>query len=411
MAYLLGFLAATVSASAFPRGRGQCDLASFTPSQCRARISQHCANIWPMCDANAACHRAHLCLDEHDAASMSAAQPCFPGQAEGLLSRVAECLADCLPESQPPSCLSRGGLTVDWWFMYKLPGGLNYEYHDSTGEVHEDPTSINPMPNSSMGALGGTVAPVFAAKETGSEDLAYVVYNDQPPDGVQPLHTLPTYDKGAHAKGILATDGAVGFWLIHSIPKLPDLRGSQYSYSGSTKFGQSLLCLSLSAAGTEQVATQLRTAHPIIYAASVPSGLQAALPTLSRLTQGQFASVNTSSAPLQTRGVSGTAPLALMSHIKSPLWGANIYEQVVLPQLNEAGVGAMVWETWRRNPFTLDSFCPPEFPLPSLNAINISFPCGSGGVKCQYHYTSGNSSPPTLLCSWLLCPALNLLAS
>ena len=57
----------------------------------------------------------------------------------------------------------------------------------------------------------------------------------------------------------------------------------------------------------------------------------------------------------------------------------------------------MIWETWRRNPYTLDSFCPPEFSLPSLNAINLSFPCNqqvpgaAHPVHCDFHYTSDHS--------------------
>ena len=66
----------------------------------------------------------------------------------------------------------------------------------------------------------------------------------------------------------------------------------------------------------------------------------------------------------------------------------------VMPTLASLhGVEAMIWETWRRNPSILDSFCPPEHAMPSLNAINIGFPCrhnasGAGpGAHCTYHYT------------------------
>ena len=320
---------------------------------------------------------------------MSAAKPCFPDRVEGLANVLAECLAHVLPEVQPPVCLGRSRKVVDWWFMYKLPGGLHYAYHDAAGDVVADPTSHAPSSNHSAGNLGGTIANIFAAKATGASNLAYVLYNDQPPDGVTPRHDLPEGDKGAHAKGMVATDGNVGFWLIHSIPKLPDLRQSQYFYSGSTKFGQTLLCLSLTKDTVEQVAAQLQTAHPIIYGANVPLQLQGSMPTLRELANGQFGYTDSSTASLQTRGVGGVSPLQLTSFMKSPLWNANVYEQLVGPALQRQGVssGGMVWETWRRNPYTLDSFCPPEFSLPSLNVLNLSFPCNqqvvTDPVKCD----------------------------
>jgi hypothetical protein len=131
---------------------------------------------------------------------MSAAKACFPDVFEGLANTVAECLAWVLPESQPPVCLGRSGHHVDWWFMYKLPSGLHYAYHDSSGDVVADPTSHPPSSNHSAGNLGGTIANIFAAKTTSASNLAYVVYNDQPPEGVTPLHSLPSGDRGAHAK-------------------------------------------------------------------------------------------------------------------------------------------------------------------------------------------------------------------
>ena len=126
----------------------------------------------------------------------------------------------------------------------------------------------------------------------------------------------------------MATDGTVGFWLIHSVPKLPDLRGDQYFYSGSDKFGQTLLCLSLAVDSVEQVAVQLQTAHPIIYGANIPQRLGSSVPTLRDLAAGQFGSADSNIETLRTRGVGHAPPLQLTSFIKSPLWGANVYEQV-----------------------------------------------------------------------------------
>jgi deoxyribonuclease-2 len=45
-----------------------------------------------------------------------------------------------------------------------------------------------------------------------NEDLAVVLYNDQPP-GIQP--TL----KDGHTKGIVIANSLGGFWMPHSIPR------------------------------------------------------------------------------------------------------------------------------------------------------------------------------------------------
>ena len=241
---------------AFPSGRGSCNLLAESATSCRGRLDQHCPQILERCRADADCRPAADCVAAHDVASMAEARSCFPKLPEGDALVLAECLADCLPQRQPPSCLGRDGRAVDWWFMYKLPAGLYYAYHDAEGDVEPDPSAHPPSPNASSGALGGTLAHVFAGK--GDDGLAYVAYNDQPPDGATILGPpAPHDDKGAHAKGVLATDGQVGFWLVHSSPKLPDVRQGQYSFSGSIVNGQTYLCLSLSAAGVEQAASQV----------------------------------------------------------------------------------------------------------------------------------------------------------
>ena len=414
---LLGQLARPARGGAFPSGRGSCNLLAESAASCRGRLDQHCPQILERCRADADCRPAADCVAAHDVASMAEARSCFPKLPEGDALVLAECLAECLPQRQPPSCLGRDGRAVDWWFMYKLPAGLYYAYHDAEGDVEPDPSAHPPSPNASSGALGGTLAHVFAGK--GDDGLAYVAYNDQPPDGATILGPpAPHDDKGAHAKGVLATDGQVGFWLVHSSPKLPDVRQGQYSFSGSIVNGQTYLCLSLSAAGVEQAAAQMTAAHAIVYGAQAPAALAPKLPHLAALARGTRGAVNSSHVTISTRGVGGNPTLSTTSFVKSPLFLENIYEvnttacdrlvslgcvftvmalccqAEVMPTLASLhGVEAMIWETWRRNPSILDSFCPPEHAMPSLNAINIGFPCrhnasGAGpGAHCSYHYT------------------------
>jgi hypothetical protein len=347
--------AAASAAGTPPLGRGACNLEASTPTACRAALNSRCPGMLQRCAADARCAPIAGCLAEHDVASMAEAKYCFPAAPlGGDAATLAQCLADVLPQSQPPTCRGRSGNAVDWSFTYKLPAGLYYAYRDSRGDVVADPSAQPPSPNASAGALGGSFAHLYAG--AGDDRLAYVAYNDQPPDGAHLIGPpAPEGDKGAHAKGVLVTDGEVGFWLVHSTPKLPDVRLNQYAYTGSPKFGQTYLCLSLSAAGVEQAASQMSHAHAIIYGAQMPGlvggeatpgSLAAEVPALAALARGHRGITNTSHAALRTRGVGGSAdpPLVATSYVKSPLYIANVYEDEVMPSLAQThGIKAMVW--------------------------------------------------------------------
>ena len=378
--------AATPSGGAtLPAGRGASDLEVRTPTACRAPLDQKCPGVLEHCGRNPGCGAVVACLTEHDVASMAEARHCFPPDVDGDIMTLGECLADLLPQRQPPTCRGRAGNAVDWAFVYKLPAGLFYAYRDSRGDVVTDPSAQPAAPNASAGTLGGSFAHLYAGK--GDDRLAYVVYNDQPPDGAQVLGPpAPEGDNGAHSKGVLVTDGEVGFWLVHSTPKLPDVRLAQYAYTGSPKFGQTYLCLSLSAQGVEQAATQMSTAHAIVYGMQMPSSLATVVPALAALARGYRGLANFSHAAIKTRGVGGMngPALAATSYVKSPLYVENVYEDEVMPSLATThNVQAMVWETWRRNPSILDSFCPPEHKMPSINAINMEFPCKHNASRQQ----------------------------
>lgn len=384
VAAVIGMAAAPSAAHTLPTGRGTCDLETHTPTACRSPLERKCPGVLEHCERNPTCRVVADCLVEHDVASIAEARHCFPAAIDGEVMTLGECLADVLPQRQPPSCRGRAGNAVDWAFMYKLPAGLFYAYRDSQGDVVTDPSAQPAAPNASAGMLGGSFAHIYAGK--GDAGLAYVAYNDQPPDGAQILGPpAPEGDKGAHAKGVLVTDGKVGFWLVHSTPKLPDVRLAQYAYTGSPKFGQTYLCLSLSAEGVEQAATQMSTAHAIVYGmqmpglvrgVATPGSLAADVPSLAALANGYRGLANSSRAAVKTRGVGGSPALAATSFVKSPLYIENVYEDEVMPSLATTHkVQAMVWETWRRNPSILDSFCPPEHTMPSINAINMEFPC------------------------------------
>lgn len=77
----------------------------------------------------------------------------------------------------------------------------------------------------------------------------WIVYNDEPTN-------IPMKSTVGHSKGVLAADNSTGFWLVHSVPKFPQLPYQQNSYmypSTGVKYGQSFLCMSMLAEELDKV--------------------------------------------------------------------------------------------------------------------------------------------------------------
>lgn len=77
----------------------------------------------------------------------------------------------------------------------------------------------------------------------------WLVYNDEP------TNTRPTFSLG-HSKGTIVADKSTGYWLVHSVPKFPQLpyQNNSYTYPKTgLKFGQSFLCMSMVAKELDKV--------------------------------------------------------------------------------------------------------------------------------------------------------------
>lgn len=83
-----------------------------------------------------------------------------------------------------------------------------------------------------------------------SQSIMWVVYNDEPTNG--PV----TFSMG-HTKGTVMADNNSGLWLVHSVPKFPQLpyqNNNSYTYPKTgVKFGQSFLCMSMTAEELDKV--------------------------------------------------------------------------------------------------------------------------------------------------------------
>ena len=230
--------------------------------------------------------------------------------------------------------MDQSGAPVDWWFVYKLPDGFDYAYRDANTP---DDEPLAPLANMSLNctttcALGSTLHQIYRNKS----GIATVLYNDEPPSSYGPSAGIPTRIDGetAHAKGVLAYDGGNGrsgngggFWLIHSVPKFPDLTLPAFTWTASTTYGQSFLCMTLDAPQIDRAAYNLRHVAAQIFSSSAPWWLLASSPNMSMLVNAIPASgadADSTIGFLTTR-----AGVEIDHFAKSASWGQDLYEDLV----------------------------------------------------------------------------------
>jgi len=268
-----------------------------------------------------------------------------------------------LPGNLAVQCLDGNGKAVPWWFISKLPDGFRYYYKDSSD-------SSGSLKMSSVGLdnvktpLGQTLTQIYS----NMAGVSHVAYNDELPEG-ETLLTEPA--GGAHAKGVVGAQGSTGFWLVHSVPKFPNLKAKSYTWTGASHiYGQSFLCVSLNSAGLESVGYQLMFYHPDLYAQSIASQYT----NLSALVGGKrFDGAHVLQFPI-------SSGMQVTHFGKSNSWGKDVYEDLVLPHFKSG----FHWETWRRSPVE-PTYCTPQYAYNSINVNQVKFP------DVSFSYTKDHS--------------------
>jgi len=99
----------------------------------------------------------------------------------------------------------------------------------------------------------------------GNNDILLAAYND-----VSPIGT--TFDEGGAAKGVIASDGDTGMWLVHSIPGYPVMFDQSHFIPNKTQT-HNLLCLTLDGEGVKEVGDLLVLYEPHFYFSRNPLGM------------------------------------------------------------------------------------------------------------------------------------------
>ncbi|TDG43772.1 hypothetical protein AWZ03_009804 [Drosophila navojoa] len=248
------------------------------------------------------------------------------------------------------SCKDEKGHDVDWWYMYKLPkhysaggqsgedvSGLRYMYvtsdsYDSWQLSGRRISDANSLP-------AQTLKPLYADQQR----VLLAAYNDEYPNGTVSA-------TGGHAKGVIATDGTTGMWLVHSVPKYPTVPDYSYPTTGE-HYGQSLLCVTVDAEGVEKVGELLVYNEPHFYYERNPL-LQTAetFPSLERALKRQWRTEAPFQKEVELRTLDGKQ-FRLFG--KSPRADIELYSDLVAPAL---GVNLFV-EAWRDGAGNLPDSC------------------------------------------------------
>ena len=314
-------------------------------------------------------------------------------------------------------CLNSRGSTVDWFFVSKAPGCTDatlpacslLSYNDASTPASPRGLYFSGAESAlSNSALDATLAQASGARNA----TARVLWNDDPPCPFNPSASCgsPSTSAGltnAHSKGVLVSDAGGGFWLTHSWPEWPDLRGFAPAAGGvanaSTIYGQSFLCVSLSAAGVEAVATALLRAEPLTYDGFVPVALEQQFPRLVELVGN--VRVVTANPTVLALNSSGGAGFTFFS--KNGVWGKELWADLIAPSL--ALGGEMLVETWRRSP-QLPSSCNSSDYGNVLNvrqvALNIS-----GSVVLKLYTTDHSKYGISAVPSWVCIGDINRMGS
>ncbi|XP_052499923.1 deoxyribonuclease-2-alpha isoform X1 [Budorcas taxicolor] len=185
------------------------------------------------------------------------------------------------------TCYGDSGKPVDWFVVYKLPAhtgsgdatqnGLRYKYFDEYSEDWRDGVGFI---SSTTGAVGRSLLPLYR----NNSQLAFVLYNDQPPKSRE---SKDSSSRG-HTKGVLLLDQEGGFWLIHSVPNFPP-HASSAAYSwppGAQKYGQTLICVSFPLTQFLGISKQLTYTYPLVYDHRLEGDFAQKFPYLEEVVKG-----------------------------------------------------------------------------------------------------------------------------
>ena len=295
-------------------------------------------------------------------------------------------------------CLDNDGQEVEWWFMYKTPGGYNFSYTDPSIAA-TSPMSVFPRAMNDDNPIAITRTLIALAENPPSPDLAipvtlnrttdttvsYYLYNDEPASGT----ASSSY---GHTKGVVAADeDGSGLWISHSTPRWPASTGKAKFYFPEEEiiYGQTFLCMSLNegqldAVGKQQLLTRPAVYHRTRLFAAANSTIAASYPNIAKVLVGNWDT--TPGTRVQDLHVGHWfSRTTFTSLVKNKEWNGDMWEGLVASHYSK---GLLV-ESWMRGQ-RLGPYCPPHKPY-TVNDIEAMHMTGPSGKPVNWHFTQDHA--------------------
>nr|XP_045617204.1 deoxyribonuclease-2-alpha-like isoform X2 [Procambarus clarkii] len=267
------------------------------------------------------------------------------------------CIWNCMTRDDPPDtsnwygCRDQKGNPID----SLQSGGVSSvfsEYRDSaSGWVL---SNVNIGSEFSMPAR--TLSRLYTDQEI-VKTAAFIMYNDEFPNGTK------SFTKG-HTKGVVVMTAQGGFWLVHSVPKYPPPPEDGYTYpSSAVRYGQTMLCISLSSDQSHSLGWQLLQNNPFIYASNMPETLSSQFFVLLKVMQGERPQV---SPWYRVAALTSVGGKAFTSFAKYKKYDQDLYASLVAPMLKTN----IVVESWRNGPQPLPSSCNTTYTVENVENVS-----------------------------------------
>jgi len=265
------------------------------------------------------------------------------------------------PTKDSLQCLNPSGSSVDYWYIFKYPGGLNYAYADS-----EDKT-IKDMSGDTLDKASSPLSQTLSQAYHSSQSTAHAFWNDEHPGS----NTVGS--PWAHAKGAVAFGTQGGCWLTHSVPNFPNTvsHGPTHAWDdASTKYGQNFLCITVGVAALQQIGEAMLVNRVSVYDATASAAAGAAVPNFQQWANPQSSSHHRagqsadSSKVLTVQSAGGTR---FVVFAKSADFGKDLYDSLVAPALK----ASLITETWMNGKGDLPSTCNSHYQVMNSKSVMI----------------------------------------
>jgi len=211
---------------------------------------------------------------------------------------------------------------------------------------------------------------------------------EESPDNVE-------HESYGHTKGGLAFGSTSGFWMIHSVPRFPDLTIPYIYPKEETEYGQSFLCMSYQTEEFNDITSQFLVAKPWVFEANAPNSVISKVPNIQAvISQNWITASANHTVSLTTSGGSN-----FISFAKNEKWDNYLYEGFVEPYFNTG-----MWvESWMNGPDKdkMPTFCKgSSYAYDCINVREVQLPSGPDYKETKDHskWAISTSSSASVVC-------------